>query len=293
MKKPILQQTVKQVQTCFNEKLSKEKRNFNSDIFKLLEATTGYTQLDVLVNPTAVLKINDYEHFQKAVNLYLKGMPLYRILGAREFFGIKFLLNEETLEPRDDTEVLVQTGLNFLQNEHPVAESKILDIGTGTGIIAISLLSCLPQAKALATDISAKALEIAQKNAKNAALEKRISFIKSDGFEKIQGTFDLIISNPPYIPTDVIENLEENVKTYDPKPALDGGRDGLDFYRLFAKNCKKHMHKKSLLALEIGKGQENEIQTIFEESDYILKDVIKDLQGINRVLTFQINEEYL
>ena len=103
----------------------------------------------------------------------------------------------------------------------------------------------------------------------------------------------MIISNPPYIPTDVIENLEENVKTYDPKPALDGGRDGLDFYRLFAKNCKKHMHKKSLLALEIGKGQENEIQTIFEESDYILKDVIKDLQGINRVLTFQINEEYL
>lgn len=208
------------------------------------------------------------------------GEPLSKILGHRGFWKGDFFVNENVLDPRPDSETLIQAVLEkFPDKNQPL---KILDFGTGSGCLLISLLMEYKKAIGIGVDISPKALKIAQKNAiKNGV---KADFILSDmaNLPKDLGDFDLVISNPPYIPTKDIEKLNENVKKYDPLLALDGGTDGLDFYRIIA-----DIAPAPIVFVEIGIGQEQDVQQIFKEKNRQLWDVKKDFGGIERVLIFK------
>ncbi len=208
------------------------------------------------------------------------GEPLSKILGHRGFWRGDFIVDENVLDPRADSETLIQAVLEKFPNKNH--SLRILDLGTGSGCLLISLLMEYPNATGVGVDISQKALEIAQKNAiKNGVAPK---FILSDmaKLPKDLGAFDIVISNPPYIPTKEIETLDKNVKDYDPLMALDGGEDGLKFYRIIAEKAPA-----PVVFLEIGKGQEKEVQKIFEEKKWRLWGAKRDFSGIIRVLIFK------
>lgn len=192
---------------------------------------------------------------------------------------MKFFVDENVLIPRYDTEVLVEEVLKIAKNEN---KKEILELCTGSGIIAISLAKYLEDAKIIATDVSEEALNIAKRNAKNLGQEEKINFVKSDMFEKIDKKFDIIVSNPPYIKTDVIK---EYSLEYEPKIALDGGEDGLIFYRTIIENGYKYLNETGAIALEIGYDQKEEVMEIAKESNqYKNISCVKDLNGNDRVI---------
>ena len=208
------------------------------------------------------------------------GEPLSKILGHRGFWKGDFIVDKDVLDPRSDSETLIQAILEQFPNKND--SLKILDLGTGSGCLLISLLMEYPNATGLGVDVSSKALSIAKKNAlKNGV---KANFILSDmaNLPKDLGPFDLLISNPPYIPTDDIKNLDENVIKYDPILALDGGKDGLNFYRTIAK-----IGIVPFVFLEIGQGQEKEVQSIFEQEKWQFIASKIDYGGITRVLIFK------
>mgnify|MGYP003571441114 CR=1 FL=1 len=208
------------------------------------------------------------------------GEPLSKILGHHGFWRGDFIVDENVLDPRADSETLIQAVLEKFpdKNQH----LRILDLGTGSGCLLISLLMEYKKATGVGADISPKAIEIAGKNAfKNGV---KANFICSDmeNLPKNFGTFDIVISNPPYIPTQEIETLDKNVKKYDPWLALDGGEDGLKFYRIIAEEAPA-----PVIFLEIGKGQEKDVQKIFEDKNWQFLGAKKDFSGIVRVLIFK------
>jgi release factor glutamine methyltransferase len=213
----------------------------------------------------------------------LRGEPVTRILGQRDFFGLTFRLNEGTLVPRPETELLVVRTLALLEGRH---HKRILDLGTGTGCIAISVLTESPSATAIATDLSAKALEAARANAKRHGVAKRIDFRKGSWFDPLEAgeQFDVVVSNPPYIVHDVIETLAPEVKDHDPRLALDGGKDGLDAYRAILEEAKHWLKADSWVVVEIGFDQGETVKRLFEQAG--LEDVVieKDLAGLDRVV---------
>ena len=207
------------------------------------------------------------------------GEPLSKILGHRGFWRGDFIVDENVLDPRSDSETLIQAVLEKFPNKNQLL--KILDLGTGSGCLLISLLQEYKNATGIGVDVSPKALSIAQKNADKNNV--KADFILSDMSKLPElGRFDIIISNPPYIPTKYIEKLDKNVKEYDPLLALDGGEDGLHFYRIIAKIALA-----PLLFLEIGKDQEKDIQVIFEKNGWQFWGAKKDYAGIIRVLIFK------
>ena len=220
----------------------------------------------------------------QALRRRINGEPIQYILGKTEFMGLEFKVNQDVLIPRPETEILVETALNF-------TSSKILDIGTGSGCIAVSLAKFLPQAKIFATDISRKALDIAWENARLNDVEKRIDFICADlfnGCESLTGSCDLIVSNPPYVRREAIKRLAAEIQ-YEPLSALLGGRDGLDFYRRIICQAPGFLKKSGLLILEMGFDQRKSIEKIFNLSGkFKVKEVIKDYNNIERVIVAQI-----
>ncbi|MBO7483795.1 MAG: peptide chain release factor N(5)-glutamine methyltransferase [Alphaproteobacteria bacterium] len=208
------------------------------------------------------------------------GEPLSKILGHRGFWQGDFIVDKNVLDPRPDSETLIQSVLEKFPDKNQ--SLRILDLGTGSGCLLISLLMEYPKATGIGVDISEKALKIAKKNTlKN---DVKAEFILADMTKLPQnlGTFDIIISNPPYIPTKDIEGLDENVKKFDPLLALDGGEDGLDFYRIIAKIAPA-----PIVFLEIGQDQEKDVQAIFEKQNWEFLDSKKDYAGITRVLIFK------
>ncbi len=165
-----------------------------------------------------------------------KGEPLWRIVGWREFYGRAFALSDATLEPRPDSETLIDATLDYVRKTgQDNAALRILDVGTGTGCLLLTLLAELPYATGLGTDISALALACAKDNALALGVEARAQWVCTSGLENVPGQFDILISNPPYIPHADIKNLDQNVRAYDPRAALDGGEDGLVVYRQIAR----------------------------------------------------------
>ncbi|MCP1199936.1 peptide chain release factor N(5)-glutamine methyltransferase [Notoacmeibacter sp. MSK16QG-6] len=220
-----------------------------------------------------------------------EGMPLHRILGWREFHGLQLALSHETLEPRDDTEAIVDLCLKSVRMEKQAESAlRILDLGTGTGAIALALLKELPRAVALGIDLSADALQTAEKNALNNGLADRFSIRQSDWFEGVEGCFDLIVSNPPYIESGTIAELDTTVRDYDPHLALDGGFDGLDAYRIIAATASSHLRPGGKIGVEIGRDQEDDVAEIFQASGLRCVDRNRDLNGIWRAMLFQIAE---
>lgn len=205
--------------------------------------------------------------------------PLERILGCREFYGITFGLNEATLSPRPDTETLVEAAL-------ALRPRRILDVGTGSGCVVISLLHNLPMARATATDISIKAIEQAQKNAVRLGMADRVTFVETNYIDGIKGPFDVIVTNPPYIPASVIPTLDVEVREHDPIAALDGGVDGLDAYRVLLQNAAPLLAEGGKLLVEIGAGQQEDVGAIAMQYGWQAGPIQADLAGIQRVLTF-------
>ena len=182
--------------------------------------------------------------------------PVHRIIGEREFYGLPLHLTAATLVPRPDTETLVDLALPFVKETAArTGACRILDIGTGSGAIALALLSAVPQAIATGTDISAEACMVAETNARALGFADRFTAIRSNWFDAVSGEYDLIVSNPPYIATDEIADLDADVRDYDPLAALDGGEDGLDAYRVLARRSAPFLAENGAIAVEIGHDQ--------------------------------------
>ena len=270
-------------------KLFRDRKLDNADLDArlLVEFFTSTTRKDEILNPDFQVGNDALQRLDKAIVERLNGKPVYRIIGKREFYGIEFHLSADTLEPRDDTEALVDLVLPEIRSiADRYGEAKIVDMGTGTGAIAIALLANVDGLKATAVDISDDALKTASLNAENARVADRFSSLKSDWFSGFSGKFDMIISNPPYIPESEISTLATEVKKYDPLRALSGGKDGLQFYRKLAEESRLFLKPHGMIAVEIGKGQEKDVIALFSESGFKLKKTRKDLNGILRALLF-------
>jgi len=224
---------------------------------------------------------------EEAIVRRLGREPVYRILGRRDFYGLDLALSEGTLEPRPDTEILVDVILPHLRSMVAAGlKPKIVDLGTGTGAIALALLQECPQAKAMGIDISEDALKTAEANAERNGLASRFTTRAGPWFESTSERFDIIISNPPYIRSDVVVGLEPEVTKFDPMAALDGGPDGLEAYRAIAAEALEHLEDHGLVGLEIGFDQRDDVTQIFEVAGFSLVEQRRDYGGNDRVLVF-------
>ncbi len=253
----------------------------------LVEDLTGTTRTEAITDSDRVIDTDTLSAVDAALTRRISGEPVHRILGYREFRGLRLGLSPETLEPRPDTETLVEAVLPLLAE---IGERKgmchLLDLGTGTGAIALALLAATPQARAVGVDISEDALTTAARNARDLGLSERFSAVRSDWFEAISGRFDVIVSNPPYISSAEIETLQKEVRNFDPLRALDGGADGLDAYRTIAAESARHLEADGVVAVEIGSSQKADVTDIFLDAGFLVKTALRDLAGNDRVLLF-------
>lgn len=239
------------------------------------------------------LEKEEYRKFFGYLSKRVRHVPLQYITGHCEFMSLDFDVNPSVLIPRQDTELLVETVISFVQNSNEYrivkpqklnSDLHILEIGTGSGCIAVSLAYYLKNSRVTAVDISSDALAVALKNAKRAGVEKRIEFILSNIYTELDGSkFDIIVSNPPYIPTGQISLLQAEVSQYEPLTALDGGSDGLAYYKFIIKDSVRYLKTSGLIALEVGIGQAGQVRALMQDK-YEDITALKDLQGIERVL---------
>jgi release factor glutamine methyltransferase len=220
---------------------------------------------------------------ERAALRRLAGEPVSRIIGEREFWGLKFTLNEATLDPRPETEQLVAEVLALAEHK---PSPRFLDLGTGTGAIAISILSALPKARAIATDIAEEALAAARRNAERHGVAGRLELRQGAWWQAVPHTelFDLIISNPPYIASEQIGTLQPEVRLFDPKLALDGGWDGLEAYRAIATQAARRLNPGGVVLLEIGATQADTVSRIFGRAGFSRIEVQEDMAGLDRLV---------
>ena len=264
------------------------KKNIHSAHAKILLAELlNLNPLELLNNLNKQVELQTEKKYKEMVTSIKEGKPLQYTLGYVNFYGNKFEINNNVLIPRFETEELIEQTL-ILVNKHFQKPIKILDIGCGSGVIGLTLKDKLPTSSVDLIDISEKALEIANNNAQN--LGKEVKIYQSDAFSNVEKTYDLIISNPPYIKT--TEEIEDIVKENEPHLALYAGIDGLDCYKKILKDIKKHLNRESIIAFEIGYQQANDIKEIVNKelplSTVIVK---KDLQEKDRMLFILNNVE--
>lgn len=240
----------------------------------------------VIVNDKQVLDFRDEKRFFNLIDKMKNNIPLEHITHQREFMKLNFFVNENVLIPRQDTEVLVE---EVLEIAHKINAKKILDLCTGSGAIAVSLAKYLPNCQIVATDISDEALKVAKKNARNNGVDGQITFINSDLFANLgRDKFDIVVSNPPYIKRSVIEKLDLEVKN-EPYIALDGGYDGLKFYRKIVCGVYEFLKYKGCLCFEIGFDQKEDVMEIIEkEGKFETIYSKKDLCDMDRVVVAQL-----
>ncbi len=260
-----------------------------SEVRILAEWAFELSRLELVTKANAPVDSAKHQKFAAAIVRRLAGEPVHRIMGFRDFFGLQLELSEATLEPRPDTEVLVELALDLIKAAGRENEAlEILDLGTGTGAIALALLTVLRNAKATITDIARNALETAAKNARRLGLSGRVTAVEGKWFEPVDGRFDVIVSNPPYIPSAVVPTLDVEVREHDPLAALDGGADGLDPYRVIASEAAAHLMPSGFVAVEIGFEQADDVTAIFKASGFILLELRNDLGGRDRALAFAL-----
>ena len=238
----------------------------------------------------------EMKKFKNLVQQRLSGKPISRIINKRSFWKKEFELNDTTLDPRSDSETLIEAVIECYPEK--LEFLKIIDLGSGTGCLGLSLLDEYSCSQVSFFDTSKKSLEIAKKNAQNFDLLERSKYINLDWnfrdwgkqLMKIENNmkYDIVISNPPYIPTNDIKTLTKEVKKYDPFIALDGGKDGLDSYRSIFFNLSNIIKSNGKIFFEIGKGQENDVTKIAIKHGLFLKEYKKDLSGVTRVIIFGI-----
>jgi release factor glutamine methyltransferase len=247
----------------------------------LLQRATGCSREDMILEPEREVAPAIADHFRRLVTRRLAHEPVSRILGEREFYGRTFKVTPDVLDPRPDTETLVDLALPLMG-----PSSRILDLGTGSGAIIITLLAEWPDATGVATDFSAAALAVAAANAEALGVADRLSFVQGSWFGAVSGRFDLIVSNPPYIPSADIAGLEPDVRAYDPHLALAGGSDGLDPYRVIAAKAANHLMPGGCAVVEQGAGQADDVTAIFAAAGFHLVRQGIDLGGHIRCLVF-------
>jgi release factor glutamine methyltransferase len=234
----------------------------------LIAAALGVERSTLIAAPDRRLSAADRDRIVSFAARRMAREPVSRILGHREFFGRLFELQPSTLDPRPDTEIIVEAALEFArQGPVPAGQSpRVLDAGTGTGAILISILAELPSATGVGIDIDGGALAVATRNAERHRVADRAQFLRSDWFCNVADTFDLIVSNPPYIRSDAIAALEPEVAAHDPRAALDGGKDGLDAYRAILEDVRRILGPAGWLIVEIGEGQANAVLDLCAEA---------------------------
>lgn len=272
------------------EESSNESARLDAQL--LIAHVLGCSREDILINPP-VLNAEQQTQFEALIARRANREPMSHLLGVREFYGRDFKVTRDVLDPRPDTEILIEVALANRFSLAPSASGggiNILDLGTGSGCIILTLLAELPVSKGMAVDISAAALEVAKTNAKNLGVADRITFMQADMADISEGSYDLIVSNPPYIASNEIPALMPEVAVFEPRLALDGGKDGLDYYRILAKTTPKLLGPEGLVLCEIGETQAADVAEIFNATGFKLRSVTKDLAGRDRCVAFKHNK---
>jgi release factor glutamine methyltransferase len=262
-----------------------ESARLNAEL--LLGHVLGVARMRLYLDFERVLSDEQVERLRDLVVRRGKREPVQQITGTACFCGLEFVVNREVLTPRPETELLAEVGWKRLQeivSTQPGCVPKALDFGTGSGCLAITLAVKCPEAIITAADVSAPALEVARGNAKDHGVTDRIRFIQSDGFGGVNEEYDLIIANPPYIPSGEMSALQPEVRDFEPRLALDGGVDGLDFYRRLASEGGRHLKTGGLMAMEFGDGQASEIAEMLVSRQWIVEPPMHDYNGRPRIL---------
>ncbi len=250
----------------------------------LLQFVLNIDQIKLLQKEEEKVTQKQKQNYEIALQKIIEGMPLQYITKKQEFYGLSFYVDKNVLIPQPDTEILVEEVLSIAKKEE---KEKILDICTGSGAIGISLAYNLPNANITISDISLEALKIAKKNSEQNEVSNKVTIIHSNLFEKIKGDYDIIVSNPPYIETSVIPTLSKQVQK-EPHLALDGGKDGLFFYRKLLEKAPKYLKEKGYLCMEIGYNQKEKVIKIAQETGKYEKiEAKQDLTGNDRVIICQ------
>ena len=269
--KSVLESAILYLQECGIEDAAR-------DAWLLMEYVSGMNHSTYYANSSDEMDRGQYQRFRELLEKRGSHIPLQYLTGEAWFYGLCFHVNEHVLIPRQDTEVLVEEALSHLSGGE-----RILDLCTGSGCILTAILHETPGCTGTGADISPEALEIAAENA--AELGERAQFVKSDLFRDVEGSYDLIVSNPPYIRTQVIEELMPEVKAPDPRIALDGKEDGLYFYRRIISDARGYLKEGGYLCVEIGYDQGQEVRELMEQSGYTDLVVRRDLSGLDRVVS--------
>jgi release factor glutamine methyltransferase len=258
----------------------------------IVRLATGFSDADLITKAEMPVSAEAQDKAGEFLARRLKGEPLSRIAGEREFWSMTFKISPDTLDPRPDTETLVEAAVRAAKTMDRTG-LKILDLGTGSGCILISVLKELPGAVGTGIDLNPSALAIAKENAVRHEVDSRCHFLEGSWFSPLPpgAQFDLILSNPPYIPASDIETLAVDVREYDPILALDGGEDGLSAYKIILKDLKKHLACGGRALFEIGQGQEHDLARLVEKSNMSVRDSHKDLAGIVRVVEMSHGEK--
>lgn len=248
----------------------------------LLEHICGTDRNTLLVHGDRTVSPEEEKQYLDAVERRSRRIPLQQITGQQEFMGLPFRVNSNVLIPRQDTEVLVEEVL-----KHTHDGMQILDMCTGSGCILISILHYSNDCEGLGVDISSPALEVAEENAERLLSGRTgvsARFLQSDLFEVVDGKYDILVSNPPYIRSTVVDTLMPEVRDYEPRIALDGEEDGLAFYRRILSDCRKNLKKGGMLFFEIGYDQAEDVKGMMEQSGFLEVTVKKDFGGLDRVV---------
>jgi release factor glutamine methyltransferase len=252
----------------------------------LLEAVLNVPKIDLYLNRDRILTPSETEKYNLFIGERISGKPLQYIIGSTEFFGLEFKVNQHVLIPRPETETLVEIVIEHLKNR---PSPKIIDIGTGSGVIAVSLAKNIKNSTIFATDISAEALKVAKENAEMNKVEDQIEFLSGDLFEPLKNKnleekIDGVVSNPPYVSQEEFDQLPKEIKDYEPIVALKTDQEGTLFHRRIIGNSLDFLSKGGILVLEIGLGQAEKVNRIFREyPNFQDIEIKKDLGGIDRV----------
>ena len=263
----------------------KENADARRDVALLLGFVLNRDRAFLIANDDRNLSDEEIERFFELIERRASGEPIQYITGRQEFFGLGFEVNENVLIPRPETEILVEAAIEILrEKENPY----FCDVGTGSGCIPISILANLENAKAVAVDISSGALAVARKNAEKHRVAERIEFYESDVFAVFQNPkFDLIVSNPPYIPNKDLPDLPREVREHEPHAALFGGAVGTEIVERLLTDAPKFLTENSYLMFEIGFAQDEAVRATVDPNVWQLREILPDLQGIPRIVVLQ------
>jgi release factor glutamine methyltransferase len=248
----------------------------------LVEAGVGVSRLDIITDPRRPISDAQAANVTALAERREAREPMAYILGRKSFWTLDLEVNADVLAPRPETELLVEFALGHLNTDAP---ARVLDLGVGSGAILLAILSDRPRAEGIGIDSSVGALAVARANAERIGVAGRATFIHSDWWRDVEGAFDLIVSNPPYIPTADIAGLQPEVALYEPKLALDGGEDGLDAYRAILDGLASRLRPGGVFALEVGQGQAEAVAALAIDHGFRVGPHRLDLAGIPRVVT--------